>query len=83
MTLGSDPGIRISLAGYTTSFSTRSAFILLPDVLVIGIWHTLQFEEIMSLPPSIECERRNLLPDLIYNLAGKNFTLGPYDYTFE
>ncbi|KAL8706774.1 MAG: hypothetical protein Q9201_000200 [Fulgogasparrea decipioides] len=83
MTLGSDPGIRMSLAGYTASFSTWSAYMLLPDVLVLDIWHTLQFEEIMFLPPSIECYRRRLLPDLTFNLAGRNFTLGPNDYTFE
>ncbi|KAL8725889.1 MAG: hypothetical protein Q9181_006249 [Wetmoreana brouardii] len=83
MTLGSDPGIRISLAGYTASFSTKSTYMLLPDVLVMDIWHALQFEEMMFLPASIECDRRKLLPDLTFNLAGRNFTLGPNDYTFE
>ncbi|KAL8724761.1 MAG: hypothetical protein Q9181_006690 [Wetmoreana brouardii] len=83
MTLGSDPGFRMSLAGYTASISTKSAYVLLPDVLVMDIWHALQFEEIMFLPASIECDRRRLLPDLTFNLAGRNFTLGPNDYTFE
>lgn len=56
---------------------------LLPDVVVMDIWRVLQFEDIMFLPPSIKCERRNLLPDLKINLASKNLTLGPNDYTFE
>ena len=83
LTLGSEPGIRISLAGYTASFSTGSAFMLLPDRLVVGIWRDLQFEEIMYLPPSVPCEQRGVMPDLTFNLAGQNFTLTPYDYTFE
>lgn len=83
LTLGSEPGIRISLAGYTASFSTGSAFIFLPDRLVMDIWRDLQFEEIMFMPPSVACEQRDTMPDLAFNLAGKNFTLTPYDYTFE
>lgn len=83
LTLGSEPGIRMSLAGYTASFSTGSAFMLLPDSLVMDIWQDLQFEEIMYMPPSVPCEERGSMPDLTFNLAGKNFTLTPYDYTFE
>ena len=83
MTLGSDPGIRLSLAGYTASFSTRSAFMFLPDDLVFEIWRVLEFEDIMFLPPSVECDRRGSLPELTFNLAGRNFTLAPNDYTFE
>lgn len=41
LTLGSEPGIRMSLAGYTASFSTGSAFMLLPDRLVMDIWQDL------------------------------------------
>ena len=83
LTLGSKPGIRKSLAGYTASFSTGSAFMLLPDHLVMDILHDLEFEEVMYLPPSVPCEQRGVMPDLTFNLAGKNFTLTPYDYTFE
>lgn len=81
--IGSDPGIRMSLAGYTASFSTGSAFILLPDRLVFDMWQDLQFEETMYLPPSVSCEKRAYMPDLTLNLAGKNFILTSYDYTFE
>lgn len=83
LTLGDEPGIRMSLAGYTASFSTRSAFLFLPDRLVVDIWEVLQFEEIMFLPPSVACKQRAIMPDLTFNLARKSFTLTPYDYTFE
>ena len=83
LTIGSEPGIRKSLANYTASFSTGSAFMLLPDRLVIDVWQDLQFEEIMYMPPSVPCERRDVMPSITFNLAGKNFTLTPYDYTFE
>lgn len=83
LTLGDEPGIRMSLAGYTASFSTRSAFLFLPDRMVVDIWQVLQFEEIMFLPPSVACEQRGIMPDFTFNLAGQNFTLTPYDYTFE
>jgi saccharopepsin len=83
LTLGSEPGIRMSLAGYTASFSTGSAFILLPDRLVSNLMRDLKFEEIMFMPPSVACDERDSMPNITFNLAGKNFTLTPYDYTFE
>jgi len=83
LTLGSDPGLRISLAGYTASFSTGSAFILLPDRMVSDIWRDLEFEDLMYMPPSVSCDKLAFMPDIIFNLAGKNFTLTPNDYTFE
>ena len=83
LTLGSEPGIRMSLAGYTASFSTGSAFMFLPDKLVMDIWRDLQFEEIVFLPPSVACEQRRFMPDITFNLAGKNFSLTPYDYTLQ
>lgn len=83
LTLGSDPGLRLSLAGYTASFSSGSAFILLPDRMVSDIWRDLEFEELMYMPPSVSCDKLVFMPDIIFNLAGKNFTLTPNDYTFE
>ena len=83
LTLGSEPGIRMSLAGYTASFSTRSAFMFLPDQLVMRILQDLQFEEMMFLPPSVACEQLRIMPNITFNLAGKNFTLTPYDYTLQ
>lgn len=64
LTLGSDPGIQISLDGYSASFSTGSAFILLPGPMALNILDQLQFEDPMFLPPSVPCERRKIMPDL-------------------
>jgi len=83
LTLGSDPGLRISLAGYTASFSTGLAFILLPDRIASNLLRDLEFEDLMFMPPSVSCDKLALMPDITFNLAGKNFTLTPYDYTFE
>lgn len=32
---------------------------------------------------SIECEKRDSLPDISFNLSGYNFTIGPYDYILD
>lgn len=83
LTLGSKPGKRMSLAGYTASFSTGSAYMWLPKPMAWDILTDLQFEDHNFLmPPSVPCERRKDMPDITFNLAGQNFTLTPYDYTF-
>jgi saccharopepsin len=83
LTLGSDPGIRFDLSGRTASFGTSTAFMLLPDEYVKTIWDTLGFEDLLFLPPSVPCEKRDILPPLTFNLSGKNFTLSPHDWTME
>jgi len=32
---------------------------------------------------TVECDKRDSLPDLTFTLAGHNFTIGPYDYVLE
>jgi len=32
---------------------------------------------------SVECEKRDSLPDLTFTLSGHDFTIGPYDYILE
>lgn len=84
VTIGSIPGIRIDLKGLTASFSTSTAYILLPDSIAYDILHDLDFDtDINFLPPSVKCEMRAMLPEIAFNLAGCNFSLTPYDYTFE
>ena len=82
--IGSTPGTRMDLEGLTASFSTSTAYILLPDPIAYEILHSLDFDESINfLPPSVACEQRVLLPEITFNLAGHNFSLTPYDYTFE
>lgn len=32
---------------------------------------------------TVECDKRDGLPDLTFTLSGHNFTIGPYDYILE
>ena len=32
---------------------------------------------------TVECDKRDSLPDLTFTLTGYNFTIGPYDYILE
>ena len=32
---------------------------------------------------TIECAKREFLPDLVFTLSGHEFPIGPYDYVFE
>ena len=32
---------------------------------------------------TIECEKRDSLPDMSFTISGYNFTIGPEDYVFE
>ena len=81
--IASTPGIRLRLDGLTASFSTSTASILLPDTLVYSLLRHFDFEEIMFMPPLVEREPRVCLRDITVNLAGRNFTLTPYDYTSD
>ena len=83
MAVGPIPGMRYSLRGLTASFSTSSAYILLPDVLVYNLLRDLEFEDIAFIPPSVACDKRAFLPHITFNLASHNFSLTPYDWTYE
>jgi saccharopepsin len=32
---------------------------------------------------TVECEKRDSLPDMTFTLTGQNFTISPYDYILE
>jgi len=80
--LSIDPlGLYYSLENLTASFSTATAFMYLPDAMVVDLLDKLEFEWLPMMPPSLLCASREFLPDITFNLAGQNFTLTPYDYT--
>jgi len=81
--VGSDPALHYVLNGLTVSFWTNSAYMCLPDMLVYDLIDSLGFEEMFTLPPSVNCDQRPYMPDITFNLEGKNFTLTPYDYTLD
>lgn len=81
---GSDPALHYVLGGERTYFTTTSAFSYIPDMVFEDlIMNSLGFEDMPFLPPSIDCGQRALLPDLTFNLANRNLTISPYDYTLE
>jgi len=73
----------MSLAGYIVFFSIKIVFILLPNRLVSNIFRDLEFEDFIYLPPLVSCNKLVFILDIIFNLAGKNFTLILNNYTFE
>ena len=32
---------------------------------------------------TVDCSKRDVLPDMSFTLTGQNFTIGPYDYILE
>ena len=83
ITLGTDKGLSMSLEGYTATFTTGWAILGLPYEVVYKFVTALDFEEIMFMPPSVSCERRRNMPDISIELAGQDFVLTAYDYTYE
>lgn len=83
ITLGPDPRLSMSLEGYTATFSTGWAALGLPVEVVYNFQTALDFEEIMFMPASVDCARRAEMPDISINLAGHDFVLTAYDYTYE
>jgi saccharopepsin len=79
----SDRRLNVSLAGMTASFGSKTAFMYLPHVAAAAFWDAIGFERMMFLPPSVACERRATLPELVFNLAGQRLTLTPWDYLLE
>ncbi len=80
---GPSPTDHHTLAGFTARFDTTEPYIYLPR----DIWK--QFNAIIDpvkMPwfvETIDWERRDLLPDLTFQLGDQNFTITAYDYTLE
>ncbi|KAI9867981.1 MAG: Vacuolar protease A, partial [Pleopsidium flavum] len=83
MRLGTDTGLVMSLEGYTATFSTGWAILGLPYEVAWNFITALDFEDITFMPPSVSCERRGEMPDISINLAGHDFVLTAYDYTYK
>ena len=63
------PGIRIGLQRRIAAFSTAKAFIRLPNLIASNILQDLELEDIMFMPPSISCDRRANLPNIIFKFS--------------
>ena len=84
ISLGYDSRLNMSLDGYTATFSTGWAALGLPWEVASNFITALDFDEdIMFMPASVACKRRAEMPDISINLAGHDFVLSAYDYTYE
>ena len=83
ISLGSDTRLNMSLEGYTAILSTGWAALGLPYEVAFNFRRALEFEDILFMPPSVACERRAEMPDISINLAGHDFVLTAFDYTYE
>ncbi|KAL4969512.1 aspartic peptidase domain-containing protein [Aspergillus stella-maris] len=62
---------------------TGTSLIALPSNLAEMINAQIGAKKGFTGQYSIECDKRDSLPDLTFTLAGHNFTIGPYDYTLD
>jgi hypothetical protein len=81
--MGPSSELKWSLDGYTAVFTTVTPFIYLPYTPAVDITRFLDFEDIMFMPPSVDCGRLDTLPDITITLAGTDFVMTPWDYTYE
>ncbi|CCH40505.1 Saccharopepsin [Wickerhamomyces ciferrii] len=65
------------------AIDTGTSLIALPSGLAEILNSEIGAKKGWSGQYSVDCETRDSLPDLTFNLDGYNFTIGPYDYTLE
>jgi len=62
---------------------TGTSLIALPSALAEHLNKEIGAKKSFNGQYTIECEKRDSLPDLTFTLTGHNFTIGPYDYILE
>ncbi|PNS20733.1 Vacuolar protease A [Sphaceloma murrayae] len=62
---------------------TGTSLIALPSTLADLLNKEMGAKKGYNGQYTVECEKRDSLPDLTFTLTGKNFTIGPYDYILE
>ncbi|KAB8074696.1 aspartic peptidase domain-containing protein [Aspergillus leporis] len=62
---------------------TGTSLIALPTTLAELINKEIGAKKGFTGQYSVDCDKRDGLPDLTFTLSGYNFTIGPYDYTLE
>jgi hypothetical protein len=79
-TLHTFPPRYFNLSGREAVFSTSTAFIRLPLLVMLEIVDALGLEFIPLVPPSAPCRLIHQLPNLTFNFAGYRFNITPNDY---
>ncbi|KAL4810260.1 aspartic peptidase domain-containing protein [Aspergillus unguis] len=62
---------------------TGTSLIALPSTYAEMINSAIGAQKGFTGQYSVDCAKRDSLPDLTFTLAGHNFTIGPFDYTLE
>lgn len=62
---------------------TGTSLIALPSILAELLNKEIGAKKGFNGQYSVDCKKRDELPDLSFTLTGHNFTIGPYDYILE
>ncbi|KAI9822156.1 MAG: Vacuolar protease A [Thelocarpon impressellum] len=62
---------------------TGTSLIALPSTLAELLNKEIGAKKGFNGQYTVECDKRDSLPDLTFTLTGHNFTIGPYDYVLE
>ncbi|VEU21076.1 DEKNAAC101959 [Brettanomyces naardenensis] len=71
------------LENHGAAIDTGTSLIVLPSQLAEVLNSEIGAEKSWSGQYTVDCEKRESLPDLTLTFAGYNFTLTPFDYTLE
>lgn len=71
------------LEGTGVILDTGTSLIALPSTLAELLNKEIGAKKSYNGQYTVECEKRDSLPDLTFTLTGYNFTIGPYDYILE
>lgn len=62
---------------------TGTSLIALPSTMAELLNKEIGAKKSFNGQYTVECDKRDSLPDLTFTLTGHNFTIGPYDYILE
>jgi len=62
---------------------TGTSLIALPSTIAEFLNNQIGAKKSFTGQYTVECDKRDGLPDLTFTLAGTNFTIGPFDYILE
>lgn len=71
------------LQNHGAAIDTGTSLIVLPSQLAEVLNSEIGAEKSWSGQYTVDCDKRDSLPDLTLTFGGYNFTLSPYDYTLE
>lgn len=72
-----------TLKNHGAAIDTGTSLIALPSQLAELLNAQIGAEKSWNGQYTLDCTKRDSLPDLTFTLAGKNFTITAYDYTLE